>query len=295
MIGTDIQNNQAKSNMKKLLLLLLLMGSLNYAFSQTNDLIVLENGDSIHCNIKRLSKKKIRFKLNGEKGQRNCVVDRSEVKHVEFNTLSLPKGELNAFTSNKFRPKHDRFSIAASYGIAQKLNMAFAQPDDLKDLEEKLMAFEVYQLEATYYWKGNMGMGLNFQRGYTSHNSDFIYQNERFYFVGPQFSYRKYLKNQNTMFYCKLSAGVLNYKKTREKDDLEMYIKGNTFCIGGTLGFEHKLSKYIGLGLNADIFGGNISNLKSGGEPLTESHRLKTNESISLSRIGLSGGLRLYL
>lgn len=293
--------------MKKLLLLLVLLGGINYAFSQSNDIIVLQSGDTIPCKIRQFSDDKIKFSYTKDGERKNCV--------ILYDQVSFYKKKYYYSDGDNLRVRqvspadlYDKFSFAFDFGVAKGIGKIDSRLNSrtrghLANLQKHLLLHsEVY-----WYLSKSVGLGFNYDRTIASNQERLFFYSlgvslnvkteDKISFFGPSLCLRRYVGGKSTMLVGKFSLGMLSFDRTNNYDGLAhaATYEGNTFGVRGSFGVEQKISKYIGIGAEVNILSAKLSQLSGAYSHNKEDFSLDDKEAIRLTRIGACAGIRIYL
>ena len=283
--------------MKALFLFFLLCFTLAVSYSQ--DIIVTNQGDTIECEITRVSEEFIHFTVYDQSG---IILMRSRlpVTGVQYYTQGIREDEEEEADTPLSEENEEFFlSSLADTRLRLALNAGFTYqfggyewaPDSYRDQMQTLWNLGG---EFHYFTSDNFGIGIKYSHAFTEANQDFMGANGsvvrfrdeqvRFSYVGVSMMYRNPYYDQAIQYF--LSGGVVNYKTNLLLNGQPYYQQGDTFAVVFGLSYDMRIWKNIGAGLGAEILISNLSEIDDNGTLLPA--------DFNISRVDLSLGLRVF-
>lgn len=287
--------------MKKLFTILSVFTLINSLIAQ--DLIVINDGDSINCKITKVKDHNIFFTfLNNGKTVNTIIAD------------SLVKGHVFKFYNTKFaknsdlRGQYQHFRIALNAGISSDLTrIDNSLATEFKDYYRDLKTGYHLGADLTYYFNRYFGAGLKYCIFRTSNEMGIYMENEngiRRYgnlsddiaitFIGPTFSTR-YLnpRNKNALI-TGISLGYLKYANDMVLMD-KFKLDGSSLGMIIDFGYDIGFSENFSLGFQIALISGTLTQVDVTNGTTTQNIQLDSGEEESLYRFDFSIGLRFTM
>ena len=150
-----------------------------------------------------------------------------------------------------------------------------------------------YDVDATRYFRGTLGLGVKYNSVYTSHEQSLPYSGEfspsylsddiNVWFLGPMISMRGFTKGWSN-FIVNVGLGYMGY---RDKATLS----GRTIGVMGEAGYELALSKTVKLEALFSFYGGRLSSVTQTWDGFERRIQLGKDEEVSLGHLDLKIGL----
>ncbi len=175
----------------------------------------------------------------------------------------------------------------------------------LQDYMKGLKSGYNYGADATFFFNRSFGIGITYSGSRSSNlltvtdtiskRTGNLVDNIVVNFIAPSFMAREIFgRNDNFQFWVSASIGYLSYKDDALVLD-PVYITGSTVGLGTSLGFDIGLTKSVFIGAQLNSIMGSLSKLTVKTALGTETVTLEGDKRESLSRIDVSGGLRINL
>ncbi len=290
--------------MKNLLLFILICAFNNQSFAQ--DLIVTNDGDSIHCKITKIKGGNIYFAFRYENENRKTLLPKSKVSDYTKNFFKTSEVESAKEKANEdFR----RFRFAVNSGFSyQTAKINEDIPDDFKSYIKNLKSGFHIGGKLSYFFNEVYGFGLKYTLFKTSNSIDNIYLEDtngiRTYgqmsdnilinFIGPVFSTRIFNRSNRNAFIADISVGYAHYQNNKILID-KFQITGGTIALGIDLGYDVSLSHQLKLGFQVGLLSGSLSKYHLNNGRRVQLIKLEKGEYESLNRLDFSLGLRFEL
>ncbi|WP_181307350.1 hypothetical protein [Rufibacter sp. XAAS-G3-1] len=288
--------------MKKLLLLLFLTIA-GYQL-QAQDLIVTQEGDSLNCKISKIAKDRIYFTFVHKDEVRKTLLLKSLVKQYQYNyyaTSAIPEDHKALYTQ-----AYPRFRGGVSGGWSYRTaSVAEGLDAAVKDYIQDLKKGYNLSADAAYYFSEQMGAGLRYSSYRASNEIENVSATRpdgtqvygkmsddiTIHFIGPYFSSRMLNANKLNALLFNVGLGYLGYQDNAVLID-KFTIKGSTFGFSADIGYDMKISKNLGLGLQLSLVSGVLKEYEVSDGRSTQTVTLDEDSYENLARIDLSIGLR---
>ena len=254
---------------KYLLVALILFSALT---SAAQDLIVTYGGDSINCRIVRSNNMNVTVQYADSTGQvLYQVIRREELRDARRNFYPAP-----AFTPQQAKAaRREGYRVALNAGYSYQFGKMISANDISEPYLEKLRSGFTAELDASYYFEKDFGIGLRYnffttsgEGGYPEATGDSTYIIHAFsdhiyiHFIGPEVSFRIPLSaNSKSFFVGSLFGGWCFYINHAEADK-PLKFTGNCFNIGMAAGADFRLSKIFGLGFELSFAHAQLNTVK---------------------------------
>lgn len=293
--------------MRELLIFLVFILAFHCAKSQ--DIIVTTEGDTINCQITRITNEFIHFSVFDERSGILLMQSRLPLSHIAHynqakseDNLYDPDDEVietsplrdeDRFILDDFEPAS--FRLALNTGYTYQFGGYDGLPDSYKSQMQSLWNFGT---EFHYFVSENIGIGAKFSHVFTKANEDFqppistsfgfsSLRDERirFNYLGLSVMYRNFFYDDQVVNYF-IAGGIVRYRTDGKGDGVPFYQEGDTF--GFVLGFSYDfiLIENLGVGLGAEVNIARLSEFDNNGTVVPA--------DFSLTRIDLTIGLRLF-
>ncbi len=284
--------------MKKLFTILSVFTLINSLIAQ--DLIVINDGDSINCKITKVKDHNIFFTfLNNGKTMNTIIAD------------SLVKGHVFKFYNTKFasnsdlRKQYQHFRIALNAGYSHNLSEGDkGLPTDFRDYYKELAIGYHLGADLTYYFNRHIGAGFKYCVFKTANEMGIYMEDEngtRRYgtlsddiaitFIGPTFSARYLNPGNKNALITGISLGYLKYANEMVLMD-KFKLDGSSLGMIIDIGYDIGLSENFSLGFQIALISGNLTQIDVTNGTTTQTVKLDGGEEESLYRFDFSIGLR---
>lgn len=276
---------------------------LSFHFGNSQDIIVTTEGDTIECEITRISEEFIHFSVF-DKGGGILMRSRLPLDGVQYYQQSEDTDEIpdkentememeESFLSESYDPPTFRFALSSGY------TYQFAGYENLPNsYKNQLQSLWNIGGDLQYFPSENFGFGLKYIRLSTNANEDFEppYSNAfgfsklrdekvRFNYFGISFILRNSLSLDQFIHYY-ISGGLLNYRSDLEGDGTPYYQEGDTFGFVFEVSYDFNLVENFGVGIGAKVTIANMYEFDNNGT--------QVNADFELSRVDVSIGLLLF-
>ena len=291
--------------MKKIILLLYLI---LYIFSlNAQDIIITKAGDTIKCQITRISQKNIYFRYLTNGGIEKTYLSIGDIENYQYFSpgSDLQKGGLPTVK------KYPHLRVGAGGGYSYRLEKI---PDDAGDFQgylEKLKSGFNMEAEAGYFIKKNYGIGLryNFFRATNymdnitfiianGHSFDTVVgnmgDNIGIHYIGPVFYYRFFNRNEIIAWLIGVSLGYARYVNNGILLSEDVKFSASTAGISAILGVDFLLMKNMAIGLSVSADIGTLTSITKTYKGTTTTKKLAVQERIDISLINLTAGIRFW-
>lgn len=287
----------------------------NPAF-RAEDLILLNSGDSIFCEIVMVRDQKIFFnyQYNDNHIQQESLdlwkiadYQRSfEKQEDKQQVLTVPvKKAPTSFTPNAFVYTEFRVNFRGGYSYLIAKTEG-SMPSEFEKYIKELRSGGHLGLDATYFFSEQYGLGISYSSFFTSNELnnvtfDFgdgtsqtgtIGDDIHIGFIGLAFNQRIEVGRGNTLLHLKIAAGSLSYMNNAivlSRIDLT----GNAFGLMAGVDLDFRISDNVALGFGASLVGGAIKKMTFDDGTNSITQDLGDNPE-NISRIDVSGGVRIY-
>lgn len=205
-------------------------------------------------------------------------------------------------------PSFSKFRLGVSGGLSFLLAKISDQvPAESKDYVRGLKSGAHFSVDASYFWRGQVGLGLKYIN-FNSKNEDTTFfdngsgpsiqkirDNITTQFIGPVLYSRYYSKNRKTELVTGFGLGYLDYRNNANYANNALTIKGGTIGLNADISADFYLSKKLSLGFGVALIGGTLRkyNLQMGN--MTRTVELEEGNYESLTRLDIFTGLRWKL
>jgi len=307
--------------MNRLILLLLMTFAIGGLSAQ--DLIVLQKGDSINCDITKIKQDYIHFTFVKEGKPMNTLVSLSEVKdfHVDYYTkgkkvkegLEVDYYEIEEPTAS-LREKVKAHSHVPNWRFAFQGGLSWRTaktadgiPSEFDDYYKDLKSGLQFSADLAYYINESWGIGFKFSRYASSSSLDNVYMEDEdgnlhytrlsediaISFLGPTLATRFLNDLNGNAFILNFSLGYMGYD-----NDMTLFgdfnLSGSTVGMAFDIGYDIMLSDNVALGFQASYYGGVLTKYEISDGTSIETIELEEGEYEGLQRLDLSAGLRFY-
>ncbi|MEM9340508.1 MAG: hypothetical protein AAGA66_17370 [Bacteroidota bacterium] len=296
--------------MKYLFSFLLLVSLVHLGYSQEDQIITTE-GDTLMCEITRITDEFIHFSVFDSKTGIILMRSRLPLSGVHSYTQSkvTPSGEgqeskqptssetdnlpVEPDFSDDLSPPNYRLSFNGGYTF--QWGGYEGLPDSYRRQVQSLWHVGG---ELHYFTSENFGLGFKYNRIATQANEDFSPQlgrlfgfnalrdeKIRFNYIGLSFMGRQFLYDNEIVYYF-LSLGMIEYRTDLLGDGVPYFQQGETF--GVNLGFKYDFlfNKSIGVGIGIEI---NLSSLSQ----INDNGTVRPAD-FNISRVDLTAGIRIF-
>ena len=290
--------------MKHFLITLILLVVSYCVHSQ--DIIVTKDGDTITCQITRVSDDFIHFSVFDRSG---ILLMRSRLPLSEVESYEQSDFETEVETNQK-KPeiteqnrlilpdfKLAKFRLSLNAGYTYQFGGYEGTPASYK---RQLQSLWNLGAGIDYFPIESFGIGVRYNRAFTKANHDFdppiqiepgVFITElrdesiRFNYVALSLLYRELLDDDQMMYYF-LSAGLISYKSDFKGDGMSFYQSGETIGVVFGICYDFKLADSYGMGMGLEVNLARLTELDNNG--------VIYRADFPLSRIDLTIGLRLF-
>ncbi len=293
--------------MKLLALLLTMLFTLSL---HAQDLIVTNQGDSIHCKITSINSEKINFTFNKEGKRLETLISPDSVKYHEYNHYKKPYSTENVEGTKPFPVFRLAGNIGFSRGIGKIDN---SSTSELNEHAEQLQKGMNYEFNIQFFMKENLAIGLKYNN-FTSSNSMSTLINSldeggnlvngtldetiKIPFYALSLLGRKLSVDKKSAFIYGVSLGSLGYDDKRifkhsTIPNYELKNESTTLGLGLELGYDIGISNNFALGLQLSLIMGSTTELKiEDSLNNSETQKFDDDNPLSLSHVDFSIGLR---
>ena len=291
--------------MRNFIILILFLFLSNTTIAQ--DLIITKAGDSIKCQITRITGNNIYFRYLKNGGVEKSLLPVSDVQkyqHVDPGSNWMTGG---------FPPlkKYPHWRIGAGGGYSYRLEKV---PDDAGDFQgyiEKLKSGFNIEAEAGYFINKSYGIGLRYNffrtKNYmdnisfiisSGHSFDTVVGNMgddiRINYIGPVFYYRFFNRQESIAWLIGISLGYAGFvnKGILLSEDLKR--SGSTVGISVIIGTDIFVKKNLAIGLNLSVDFGTLTSITTKYQGITVTTKLAVQDRIDISLINITAGLRFW-
>ena len=284
--------------MKRIIPFLFFIFILSSSYSQ--DLIVIDNGDSINCKITQVTQDRIYYIINFENYKQEGSYALSQVKQYGTNYDTHQK-VLNEFSNLR---------VALNVGYSRRISGVSPEIpyEENKDYLCELRQGINFGIDVIRYRSEHYGFGLKtnvfLSSASTDNYYDRNYRGEAFsigkinediviLFIAPAFSYRIPHGINNNSFFMNASAGYMGYFNNAHYSPIEeMSIRGQTVGLGFDIGYDIGINKDVMFGIQISCFVGGVSNFNVDVGNYRGTLQLEKGTYEGLNRIDISLGLR---
>ncbi|WP_420318692.1 hypothetical protein [Ekhidna sp.] len=285
------------NNGKKYIIFWLLC--LTFHFSNAQDLIVTNDGDSIECKITRITSDFIHFSVFDKSG---ILLMRSRLPVSQIRQYK--KSEISSEENEPQQPSNDDRVVIEEFKPAKirlSLNSGYTYQFGGYDGLPQAYKSQVQSLwniggELHYFIWEDFGIGGKYNRISTKANQDFeppvstafgfsSLRDEyiKFNYLAVSLLYRSFLYDDHVMNYF-LSGGVISYRTDGKGDGIPFYQEGQTFGLAFGISTDLLLTENFGIGLGGELNIAQMSEFDNNGTVVPA--------SFSLTRIDLTIGVR---
>ncbi|QEK50631.1 hypothetical protein FYC62_02335 [Pedobacter aquae] len=207
-------------------------------------------------------------------------------------------------------PSFSKFRLGVSGGLSFLLAKISEQvPAESKDYVRDLKSGAHFSVDASYFWKEQIGLGFKYIN-FTSSNEGRIFyddgsgfgpslqyleDNITTQFFGPVLYSRYYSKNRKTELVTGFGLGYLDYRDNGNLNNTDVNIKGGTIGLNADISADFYLTKNLSLGLGIGLVGGTLRKLERQVGNMTQTIELEEGNYESLTRLDIFTGLRWKL
>jgi hypothetical protein len=296
--------------------LLFFLNSLNSVFAQ--DKIITVTGDTIDCNILRISNKKITYKQNAGGISATLQKERRFVKAWIKNEDVPLSGGLDSEKYEIEKPPFPRWRISANGGMGYRVASTrdtrqnlIAQGFPKKEVDSYLKAIKLGETasgQVHYMFSPAFGAGVNYQffrssgsmTGFADPQDGVtllygVVEDKEFTnYAGLSFYYHEWVKSNKAKFYGQLSLGLTMYREEAYYFYNPLLITGKAFGGNSELGFEYFVFRNTALGINFNYFQSTITKINVNNGHSTQEMELEKEEREGLSRVEINAGIKIY-
>lgn len=275
---------------------------------RTQDLVVLDKGDSLNCKITKIKGGYIYFTFKYENEIRNTLSPVSKIRIYQRNYFE--EAEVPADKIKNIESDHQKFRIGIfggwSYMIAKVSNDV---PPDFRDYIRDLKSGYHFGGDAAYFISDYIGFGVKYSMFKTKNQLNNIYTIDtithlvrtgmlkddiRVQFFGPSFYTRFNSANKNTQIITDVSLGYLAYKNNATVID-NFTLTSGTVGLFWELGADFTIERNLSLGLSFSFILGSLDHYDYDDGKTTKTIKFNEDNLESISRVDLSVGLKWNL
>ncbi len=268
---------------------------------QAQDLIVTNSGDSINCNITKVTKSYVYFIFQQKSTAMpaNLVATHQKGYFVDPSTSTAPP-VIEDFP---------RFRVAVDAGG----QMRTAKLVEIEDVElrkhaQKLRMGLHYDLQAAYFFTETIGIEAMFSQQLfwntlgngvlTDANEEIIgsgkfKESTRLNYIGANYLVRLFDSQKKNSWLFAFGLGYMNHNNRLLFNKVEGERNtANTLGVNMSIGYDLESSENISLGFKLSLMGGSYRNYKHTAERVTTNETIPDNMAEGLGTIKLSIGLR---
>lgn len=261
------------------------------------DLIVFHNGDSIYCEIDKVTSSLILYSFSNEVGTFNS---KAPVDGVQFYVMNFnrPERAVAEAGKEKYSPVSISFHGGYSYMPGEAADGASSF---YKEYLTSLKHGWSGGADITFFIQETWGFGLKYNQffsngfyGNVSANigGSTVYgdlsNKIRSKFIGPTFTYRKVAQKSGNTFYFGYGFGYLDYSDDGELINQEYQLSGSTLGTYLDLGYDFAVSENIALGLKLSGMMGTLSTIQERVNGITTTYTLEADQRLSTGNFDAS-------
>lgn len=271
--------------------------------SNSQDLIVTRDGDSLNCKITKTDANNIYFTFKYNDEIRKTLMPLSQVQYQQYNFFATP--EIPKIESGNYKTFRAAVQGGWSYRTGRISDIV---PPDLRNYISELKSGGNFGLDLTYFITEELGFGFKYQN-YSSKNSvENVYitdpiggysqygrmrDNIAINFAGPSFCTRTLNRSGENALIASMAIGYLGYN-----DDAvlinSLSLKGSTVGMGFDFGYDIGISEDFAIGFQISFMMGVLTKYKLSSGHYTETIILEKENYENLSHFDFSVGLRMY-
>jgi hypothetical protein len=279
-----------------------------YIFSlNAQDLIITKTGDSIRCQITKITSDNIYFRYLKSGGVEKSLLPISEINDYQY----FQPGSPNQKGGIPPERNYPRFRLSAGGGYTYRVEKIPDDAGDYKDYFRKLKSGFNIETEAGYFFKKSFGVGLryNFFRTKNSmdnvtfiiddgHTIDTVTGNMgddiRIHYLEPVFYYRFFNRNEKVAWTAGVSLGYAAFVNKAMLMNEDLDLTSSTVGISVILGADFFVAENlaVGLTLSADI--GTLTKMTRVYKGTKTTKQLPVQERVDISLINLTAGVRFW-
>jgi hypothetical protein len=269
------------------------------------DLVIMQNGDSLKSRIIGIKKQHVHFIYENGESLKDTTIHLYYIKDHIYGYYTKEGIRLKKASSEMGK---SRFNIAVYGGAGYRTAHVYDQlSEEYKEYLNRLRLGFQLGSEMTYFFSKTVGIGFRYNYCHASSHIDKISFNvpgygiedgtlkERVsvYFVGPSFNFRFPHKNDGWLV-SSIAVGYTGYKDQASVIS-DFMLKGKTTGLLIDLGYETVLGPNSSLGFHASLFRATITSVKVTSENYSRIVKLEPELYEGLSRIDASVFLKFYL
>ncbi|MDR2065484.1 MAG: hypothetical protein LBP85_07250 [Prevotellaceae bacterium] len=267
------------------------------------DLIVTGDGDSLNCKITKIKTDNIYFTFKHKDEIRNTLLPVNRIKDYKINYYATAEVPMEKIKFNEIYP---HFRIAINGGWSYRTAKIIDVEPDFKDYMKDLKSGFHYNIDMYYYFTEMFGFGLKYNNALFNNNINNVkvtYEDNsskygkmsddiQINFIGALFSARFFNSKKTNCWLTDIGFGYLGYKNKATLVSDTKTLKGSTFGLYLSVGYDIGISKNFALGFQLSLVTGSLNQFKSTDGNRTETIKLENGKYENLSRMDLSIGLR---
>jgi len=269
---------------------------------QAQDLIVTQEGDSLNCKITKVKTDYIYFTFKHNEEIKNSLLPMGKVVYYQTDYYSVAE-----VPSDKIPKTFPRFRAAIGGGWNYIIvPVSENVPADFKHYAKQLKSGFQYDVNLSYYFSKQTGIGLKYNAAHSSNEIDNVFveypdghigygkmsDNIRVNFIGPFFSSRLFTAKTDNCLLMDAGLGYVGYRNKCVLVSQNLTLTGFTIGLYANIGYDIAVSQNWAIGFQFSLITGVLSQIKITDGINTETKALEKNEYEGLSRITLSIGLR---
>lgn len=203
----------------------------------------------------------------------------------------------------------EKFRVSTEIGFGYRTgSTAEGLPEEINNHYDKLRSGLNFNLQASYFFGENWGLGLTYNslsssNSITFSESIFINNIEVFttsdditiLFIAPEFLYQSFFVNEKHSFITNIGVGYLGWVDQETINGFAIENKGKTIGIKLGFSYDYRVTKSIAIGASANIISGSLGKFESSFNGFTQEVELEDDQRENLSFISINGGIRFYL
>ncbi len=287
----------------KRLLLIVIIGFLQLDIAHSQDLIVIEKGDSLNCKITLIERDYIYFTFKSGGETKNTLAPLTSVKSYKEAYFPMPKEE-----KNKVPVNYQKYRMGIYGGFSYRTaKVSDKVPAEFESYVSGLKRGSNLGADASYFFSKGAGFGVKYSR-FASKNEKYndvylidtangtaragrLKDNITIQYLGPTFSTRITSRNKKRQFVSTASLGYIFYKDKATVVD-EFTIKGNTIALSFNAGLDCYVAKNLYVVFFLDYLSGSLSRFEVDDGRRKQTIQLDRYNLESISRIDIGIGLR---
>lgn len=211
--------------------------------TSAQDLIVLQNGDSINAQVLAADQDMIQYFKELDGSQTVDTLLYSEIKDFQQGYFFNYKSTIETNEEYLFEKWHPivRMVFNGGLGITNFGSDGNDLNDEERDYLKKLERGKSFSLDFQYFITENKGIGLKYSRLlHRDSVSASLSDNIKIDFVGPSFAYRSPMINSGNLLFTNISLGYVSFSNRVFLDE-PFRVKGRGVSAIGDLGYDFKL------------------------------------------------------